>query len=148
MSHLKYPLLVVTIALLTNNYFILILDLETKAAVFFIFGVVFSNNNTMVMQICLLNVLIILHLLLLCWIVVLLPAGDALGDSEGWKQLINPCWVYMAWCPVFILAEMESLEANHTQEVLSLFFCEVLLCSVVVFLFFRKLFFQACILMY
>lgn len=64
--HLKYPFLVVTISLLTNNYFILNLDLATKTAVFFIFRVVFSNNNTMVMQICLLNVLIIRYLLLLC----------------------------------------------------------------------------------
>lgn len=64
--HLKYPFLV-TISLLTNNYFILNLDLATKTAVFFIFRVVFSNNNnTMVMQICLLNVLIIRYSLLLC----------------------------------------------------------------------------------
>lgn len=73
------------------------------------------------MQICVLNVLIILYSLLLCSVVVLLPAGDAVGDSEGCK-LINPCWVSMAWCPVFILAQMESLEANNTQEVLSLSF--------------------------
>lgn len=37
----------------------------------------------MVMQICVPHVLIILHSLLLCAVVVLLPAGDAVGDSEG-----------------------------------------------------------------
>lgn len=35
----------------------------------------------------------------------------------------------------YFLAQVVPLEANHTQEVLSLFFCEVLLCSVVVFFF-------------
>lgn len=54
----------------------------------------------------------------------------------------------MAWCPVFILAQMESLEANNKKEVLSLFSCEVLLCSVVVFLFFRKIFVQTTVVMY
>lgn len=64
--------------------FVLIPVRANKTSVFFIFGVgwVFFNNDAMVMQMYVLNNLVILLSLLLCSIVGLLPAGDAVGDSE------------------------------------------------------------------
>lgn len=75
--HLKYPLVVVAVLLLTDSCFVLILDLVTRTAVVYILGLFFQTIIPW------LYILIILHSLLLCSVVILLPAGDAVGDSEG-----------------------------------------------------------------